>query len=445
MRKIFAAAYGTLVSLTLLLCVVFAFYYTRLPDKFYLSGSAPLNIRTFFNITAEHDISESGILPAISSADTSVETETVQLKLFGMIPIKEVQLQRIDRPVLVPCGTPFGIKIRTDGAVVTGLGDIDGFPSPARLAGIRTGDVIRAVNGVPIGESADITQAVQLAPRVTVVDIIRDGKELSIDVIPVRAARDGLYRIGVWVRASSAGIGTLTFYDPSQGAFGGLGHGVCDVDTGRLLPLSSGEAVSVTITGIVKGRPGEPGELSGSFLSRVPIGTIEGNTEVGVFGRMYYAPTLDSGIPMAFKQEIETGPATILTTISGSSAKEYDIYIERIDFSENNQVKNMIIRITDNDLISRTGGIVQGMSGSPIIQNGMLVGAVTHVFVNDSTRGYAIFAENMYREMNRVLENTGTGANALVPFTYNYYNPITNRLQFGTVIDIAAFFMLLWF
>jgi stage IV sporulation protein B len=384
----------------LLLCVVFGFYYTRLPDKFYLSGTAPLNIRTFFSITAIHG-TEGEVLPALSSTDESTATETVQLKLFGIIPIKEVQLQRIDRPVLVPCGTPFGIKIRTDGAIVTGLGDIDGNPSPARLAGIRTGDVIRAVNGVIIEESADITKAVQLAIDNTVVDIIRDGEEMSINVIPVRAARDNLYRIGVWVRASSAGIGTLTFYDPSQGTFGGLGHGVCDVDTGRLLPLSSGEAVSVTISGIVKGRPGEPGELSGSFLSRVPIGTIELNTEVGVFGHMYYSPTLESGIPMAFKQEVEVGPATILTTVSGNTPKEYEIFIERLDYSENNQVKNMVIRITDQELIAKTGGIVQGMSGSPIIQNGMLVGAVTHVFINDSTRGYAIFAENMYREMNR--------------------------------------------
>ncbi|MDR2533005.1 MAG: SpoIVB peptidase [Oscillospiraceae bacterium] len=401
MRKIFKAAYGTLSFCVLLLCVIFCFYYTKLPDKFYLSGSAPLNIRTFFKITADYD--EEYALQALSSADMCRAYETANLKLFGIIPIKEVKLERIDRPVLVPCGSPFGIKIRTDGAVVTGLGDIDGNPSPARIAGIRKGDVIRAVNGISIEKSSDITEAVQLATCTTEVILIRDGRELSLDISPVKSRRDNLYRLGVWVRASSAGIGTLTFYDPERGVFGGLGHGVTDVDTGKILPLSSGEAVSVTISGIVKGRPGEPGELSGTFMSRVPIGTIEQNTELGVFGTMNYAPSLESGIPMAFKQEIKAGPATILATIGGSNPKEYDILIERIDFNENNHVKNMIIRITDIELISRTGGIVQGMSGSPIMQNGMLIGAVTHVFINDSTRGYAIFAENMFRKMSEVM------------------------------------------
>lgn len=415
MRKIFKAAYGTLLSGMLLLCVIFCFYYTKLPDKFYLSGDSPLNIRTFFKITAEYSEDEKAenaentkALQVISNADTeTIITEAslhkAELRLFGLIPIKEVRLERIDRPVLVPCGTPFGIKIKTDGAVVTGMGDIDGNPSPAKIAGLKTGDVIKAVNGVMIEKNGDITDAVQLVNDKTTIEIIRDGKEITIDVNPVKSCQDDLYRIGVWVRASSAGIGTLTFYDADKSAFGGLGHGVCDVDTGRILPLSKGEAVSVTISGIVKGKPGDPGELSGSFLSRVPIGTIECNTELGVFGTMNYAPTLESGIPMAFKQEVKVGPATILSTINGSSPKEYEIFIEKLDYNENNQVKNMIIKITDKELLSKAGGIVQGMSGSPIIQNNMLAGAVTHVFISDTTRGYAIFAENMYRKMDESL------------------------------------------
>jgi stage IV sporulation protein B len=312
--------------------------------------------------------------------------------------------------VLVPCGSPFGIKIKTDGAVVTAMGDIDGQPSPARVAGIRTGDIIRTVNGVAIESGSDITEAVQLNSDTAVIELIREGREMTLEVVPVQSRRDSMFRLGIWVRASSAGIGTLTFFDPEQGTFGGLGHGVCDIDTGKILPLLSGEAVSVTISGIVKGSAGAPGELSGSFMSRVPIGTIEHNTELGVFGMMNYAPSLESGIPMAFKQEIKVGAATILSTVGGSNPKEYDIFIERIDYNENNRVKNMVIRIADEELISKTGGIVQGMSGSPILQNGMLVGAVTHVFVNDSTRGYAIFAENMFRKMNEVMEESRADA-----------------------------------
>jgi stage IV sporulation protein B len=405
MRKIFKAAYGTFSFSVLLLCVIFCFYYTRLPDKFYLSETGTLSIRTFFNITADYGGQTQQVL---SSTDESNSAQTVHLRLFGIIPIKEVELERIDRPVLVPCGSPFGIKIRTDGAIVTSMGDIDGFPSPARMAGIKAGDIIKSVNGISIEKSSDITSATQLnsgvlIPNTATVEIVRDGKEMSFDINPVKARKDNLYRLGVWVRASSAGIGTLTFFHPERGIFGGLGHGVCDVDTGRILPLSSGDAVSVTISGIIKGRPGEPGELSGSFLSRVPIGTIEQNTELGVFGTMNYAPTLESGIPMAFKHEVVTGAATILSTIGGSNPKEYDIYIEKLDYNENNKVKNMVIRITDKELIGKAGGIVQGMSGSPIIQNGMLAGAVTHVFISDTTRGYAIFAENMYRKMNDVM------------------------------------------
>ncbi|MCL2077814.1 MAG: SpoIVB peptidase [Oscillospiraceae bacterium] len=420
MRKFFKAAYGTFSFCVLLLCVIFCFYYTKLPDKFYLSGAAPLNINTFFKITADYDAANPAksepeeARPALSSTDiASVNSDYVlknaELRLFGIIPIKEVQLERIDRPVLVPCGTPFGIKIKTDGAVVTGMGDIEGNPSPARMAGIKEGDVIKSVNGMSIEKSGDITEAVQLGGGKTIVNLLRDADEITVELNPVKSQKDNIYKLGVWVRASSAGIGTLTFYESSEGRFGGLGHGVCDIDTGKILPLSKGEAVSVTISGIVKGRPGEPGELSGSFLSRVPIGTIERNTELGVFGTMNYAPSLESGIPMAFKQEVKAGPAKILTTTSGSSPKEYDIFIEKLDFNENNQVKNMIIRVTDKELLGKTGGIVQGMSGSPIIQNDMLVGAVTHVFISDTTRGYAIFAENMYRKMGQVMEQ-GQGA-----------------------------------
>jgi len=408
MRKIFKAAYGTLSLCVLLLCVILCFYYTRLPDKFYLSESGSLNIRTFFNITADFDTLEGNpAVQALSSTDTATsgfgEVQLVQLRLFGIFPIKQIELERIDRPVLVPCGSPFGIKIRTDGAIVTAMGDIDGFPSPARVAGIKTGDIIRKVNGVRIENSSGITSATQLDCGVAIVEVIRDGRYLTFEVNPVKTRKDNLYRLGVWVRASSAGIGTLSFYYPERGMFGGLGHGVCDVDTGRLLPLSSGDAVSVTISGIIRGRPGEPGELSGTFLSRVPIGTIEHNTELGVFGTMNYAPSLDSGIPMAFKHEVTTGPATIFSTIGGSTPREYEIYIEKLDYNEYNKVKNMVIRITDKELLNKAGGIVQGMSGSPIIQNGMLVGAVTHVFISDTTRGYAIFAENMYRKMNEVM------------------------------------------
>ena len=203
----------------------------------------------------------------------------------------------------------------------------------------------------------------------------------------------------MWVRDSSAGIGTLTYLDPESGIFAGLGHGVCDVDTGTLMPLYSGEAVNVAITGVTKGESGSPGELRGTFSQEAPIGTLVKNEATGIYGQMDGIPDILSQggepVAVAMRQEVHTGKAMIRTTISGDTPVEYEISIERVSLSEQNPTRNMVIRITDPRLLSATGGIVQGMSGSPILQNGKLVGAVTHVLVNDPTRGYGILIENM--------------------------------------------------
>jgi stage IV sporulation protein B len=304
---------------------------------------------------------------------------------------------------LIPCGIPFGIKILTGGAIVTELGEVEGIlPTDGK---INVGDVIIKVNGKYITKNNDISDAVQLNREETHIIFTRDDVKKETTVIPVRSLRDGLHKIGIWVRDSSAGIGTMTYYNPADSTFGGLGHAVCDIDTGQIMPFSSGEAVPVYISGVVKGFPGAPGELSGNFMSRVPIGVIKGNTESGVFGVMENPPALSGAIPMAYKQEVEIGPAKVLTTIEGNEPQEYDILIEKIDYNDKNRIKNMVIRVTDRELLNDSGGIVQGMSGSPIVQNGRLAGAVTHVFVSDPARGYAIFAENMFREQIDVIES----------------------------------------
>ena len=201
----------------------------------------------------------------------------------------------------------------------------------------------------------------------------------------------------MWVRDSSAGIGTITFYEPESGSFGGLGHPVCDADTGGILPLGSGEAGAVTISRAVRGTPGNAGMLQGSFTKEPPLGELLCNNRCGVFGTLYRCPSPEDAVPMGLKQEIETGPAQILCTVSGDTPRKYDIVIEKIDYTGTDNTRNMTVCITDPALLEATGGIVQGMSGSPILQNGRLVGAVTHVFLDDPTRGYAIFCENMVR------------------------------------------------
>jgi stage IV sporulation protein B len=318
------------------------------------------------------------------------------LKLFGTIPIKKVNITEVDRPVLVPGGTPFGIKLLMDGVMVVGMGNVSNGECPAQDAGIRTGDVILTLNEKEVDSNSDIKEIIQQeGDKPVVVDLRRDDIEQKVLLIPSYSEKDKCYQAGMWVRDSSAGIGTVTFYDPETAVFGGLGHPICDTDTGEIVPISSGEVVDVEITKVVKGLSGIPGELCGMFSGSKPCGTVNMNNECGIFGEMIKPPSDFPAIPMAFKQEIKEGECEIICTINGDDPQKYKAVIERVDYTAES-TKNMIIRITDPKLLSVTGGIVQGMSGSPIIQNNMLVGAVTHVFVNDPSKGYGIFIENMY-------------------------------------------------
>ena len=302
-----------------------------------------------------------------------------------------------ERMTVVPCGTPFGIKMITDGVMVTDFGAVNGRfsqQSPAEAAGIRKGDIVRSVNGVDITDSLSVSSAVQLDPECTVC-VLRDGKELTFTANALKSDTDGEYKLGMWTRDSVAGIGTMTYYDPDTERFAGLGHGVSDAGTGVRMPLLKGVITAVTITDVIRGASGCPGELCGAFISSVETGTITENTDFGVFGICTAAPILADPVEVAAKDEVKVGKAVILSTIGGMTPKEYDIEIVSIDRSDSSSNRNMTIRVTDPDLLAHTGGIVQGMSGSPILQNGRLAGAVTHVLVNDAAMGYAVFAENM--------------------------------------------------
>lgn len=347
-----------------------------------------------------------------NSAEVSVyagsrypKTYNAKLMLYHTIPLKTVQVNVVDNSCVVICGTPFGIKMFTNGVVVVGLADIktnSGTINPASEAGLKVGDIITSVNGKTVSTNTDVENAVEsCSGRAMKLMVNRDQQKLSVAVQPVRSDSDGLYKVGLWVRDSTAGIGTLTFYDPSEKCFAGLGHGICDSDTGQLMPLLSGDIVPVTISGVTKGLKGTPGELRGYFSDDKAIGRLSANVQSGVYGTMNN-PIQGTAMKIAMKQDVKTGPAKIYTTIDGSAPKLYDIEIERIDYRDSVQSKNLVLRITDQKLLAQTGGIVQGMSGSPIIQDGKLVGAVTHVFVNDPTRGYGIFSENMLTQAKAV-------------------------------------------
>ena len=233
---------------------------------------------------------------------------------------------------------------------------------------------------------------------------IRDGKSFNTSITPVKDSSQGTYRLGIWVRDSCAGIGTITFIDPMTKCFAGLGHGIYDGESGSLMPLADGDIVPADIISVDKGAGGRPGSLSGCFITGEPLGVLSANTECGLYGS-YNKAASGEKTEIAFRQEVMRGSAVILSTVEGSTPKAYDIEIENISYDTGSPSKNMVIRITDKELIKKTGGIVKGMSGSPILQNGRLVGAVTHVFIDDPTHGYGVFAENMAEECNKTVQN----------------------------------------
>lgn len=396
MQHFFRRLSATAAAAVLLAMGAVGYYSQVIPDSFYVEEG------TEFVLNTHKLIRETGILTygrsnSVNRALNS--TSTVELKLCGLIPIKSAHISSIDRPVVVPGGTPFGIKLFTDGVIVIDLSDIEtdqGLLCPAREAGIMKGDVIHTIAGNEVHSNEQIAAIITASNGAALpVELERNGKQLSLYLTPQRACADGKYKSGIWVRDSSAGIGTVTYYIPKTGSFAGLGHGICDTDTGQLMPLQEGEVCPVAINSIQKGAAGSPGELKGAFTSSRPCGRLYLNNEAGVFGTLDEPPNLLPSIPIKLKQEVSTGSATILCTLDDGVLREYAINIEMIDLNPNTMTKNMMITVTDPQLLARTGGIVQGMSGSPILQDGQLVGAVTHVFVNNPTKGYGIFAENM--------------------------------------------------
>lgn len=288
--------------------------------------------------------------------------------------------------MLIPGGSTIGIKLDTQGVIVTGFAE----NSSAQRAGIEKGDVIVEVDGAEVHTAAALQENLDRAS--VVLTVLRNGKEAQFCVTPNQTAEGA--RLGAYVRDSIAGIGTVTYYDPNTGAFGALGHGVNDAETSILMPLEAGIVIRSAVSKVEPGAVGRPGELKGVFNVREILGEVDSNTSYGIFGHLT-VPVSGQPLPVASPDEAETGPAEILANVSGDTVRRYDVEIERIFSEDGGTGRNLLVHITDTDLLAQTAGIVQGMSGSPIIQNGKLLGAVTHVLVNDPSRGYGIFLETM--------------------------------------------------
>ena len=334
-----------------------------------------------------------------------VRSLSAETRVFGVVPLKKVTVDVYDEIKLIPGGMPFGVKLYTDGIIVVGINEVEcesGKKSPATDCGLKLRDVITGVNGSPVNTADEVSSAIEQSGGNPVsLTVRRGGETLSLQITPVFSKTDNLYRAGLWLRDSTAGIGTITFISPENNTFAGLGHGICDVDTGELLPLRKGVVVDVTIKSITKGLVGSPGELNGYF-SPGKIGSLVGNTTCGVYGMLSDLPETShsEALHIGLKNEVKLGECTIFCTVNDKLDK-YTAEIVKL-CNKNEEQKNFVIKITDKRLLDATGGIVQGMSGSPIIQNNKLVGAITHVLVNDPAKGYGIFIENMLKNMPEI-------------------------------------------
>lgn len=383
------ALVGTLLSLFIL---IYGTMKDHIPDEIFVYADEETDWETFFQ-------------EPLISYDETVEVSQngsyqIRCKWLGVLPLKTIKVHTVEKQEVLVSGSPVGIYMETKGVLVIDSGEITNREGIRRTPAehiIQSGDYICEIDGKVLTGKRQLMQLVRENQGEPMeLQVIRHQETIKLEMTPVET-EDGSYKLGIWVRDNIQGIGTLTYVEP-DGTFGALGHGISDTDTGERLEISDGDLYRADILSIRKGTAGTPGELRGviNYREENRIGTICGNSQYGIRGQMEpgkYAESMKK-IPTGLKQEIQTGKAEIRCDI-GDGIREYQCEILEIDSNARDTNKCFVLRITDDDLLSRTGGIVQGMSGSPVLQNGKLIGAITHVFVNDPTKGYGIFIENM--------------------------------------------------
>ena len=380
------------------------YYNTILPSNIVIYDNESVHFNTKLEVVAKNKEN----IGAVSNLNNkSLENYTSDLSLMGVIPVKSVNIRVVKQRYVALSGESFGIKIFTKGVMVVGMSDVKsdkGNINPAKNAGLKIGDIILKANGKEVNSNTELSEAINISGgKELKMTVKRDDDIFTTKFKPVLSSDTGTYKAGLWVRDSTAGLGTMTFYSTVNGAFAGLGHGIVDVDTGILLPINSGEIVKTEILSVTKSKKGSAGEICGAFTGET-LGTLTENSSCGLYGYYKDFEQSENLILIANKQDVKTGNAKIYTTLDNGEPKYYDCVIERVDYT-NSEQKNLLVRINDERLIEKTGGIVQGMSGSPIIQNGQLVGALTNVFVNDPEKGYAVFAEEMYDKMIKTTQS----------------------------------------
>ena len=390
------------VLCTSLCLIIFSVIYVgekNIPDKITVIENENFIISNKFGIEL-YSISKENQLDTVMK--TSSYPQKTKIKLLNIIPVKNTIIRNAKRQYVVPGGELFGIKLYTDGVIIVEFEDIEtekGKVCPAKISDLKVGDIIKSVNGINVTSSSHFSKLLQESNGEELqISILRNEKIIKVIFETVMEKDSNKYRAGLWVRDSTAGLGTVTFYNKNNNTFAGLGHPIYDIDTNEIMPMKSGVMADVTLSGLNKSSFGKVGELCG-VLTGGDNGVLSLNDKTGVYG--YSVTDKTTEIPVAVKQEIQEGKANIICTVTDSGPQSYEIEITKIYSNASSVNKDMVIKVTDERLLNITGGIVQGMSGSPIIQNGMLVGAVTHVFVNNPKQGYAIFAERMLETSNK--------------------------------------------
>ena len=396
----------------LLIIYVYVLVIDYIPDQITIFEGENIALKTFFGITVDSDNEVLSV-----SANTGEKTinkignETLSVSLFDKLFIKDIDVSVLPRTTVIPVGNVAGVKLYTNGVLVVGMSEIEGEDSkiykPYENTGIEEGDTIVKINDDEISSTDDLIEKINSSKGENVeIEYIHDDETLNCSITPVKTSEEE-YKVGLWVRDSAAGVGTVTFYEPTTQKFGALGHGITDIDTGDLINIASGEFVTARILNIKKGEDGNPGKIQGTVEEQETIGEISKNTQFGIYGNIKDLSSLNidtsKEMEVAMRDEIELGKATILCSLDNKTVGEYEIEITKIHKDNNYNNKSMEIKVTDQRLIEKTGGIIQGMSGSPIIQNGKFIGAVTHVFVSSATEGYAIFGDLMLKQSKEVI------------------------------------------
>ncbi|MDU5721045.1 MAG: SpoIVB peptidase [Clostridium butyricum] len=391
MKKKFLCLVSLLMTPILFLILITAVCLIKLPDKIY----------------TKNDETVPSIAP-IGNTITKVDDDSnkYEIKFLGMIPLKSVEVEKIKDLELYPGGVPIGVRVSSEGVLVVGYSDIEinneKEESPGKVGGLEIGDVILKINGIEMHNSRDLVKAIKQSEKDSIkVDILRHGENIT-KIVTLKKENNKDYKIGLWIRDSTAGVGTMTFYDDTSKKFGALGHPITDSDTNEPFLIKDGDVIESSIISIRKGEKGSPGELKGIFINESnPTGEIDKNTQSGIFGQLNSNILQKSDIKrlkVGFRDEIVPGKAKIITTIDENGPQEYEIEIEKLLNQNIASSKSMVIKVTDPRLLEKTGGIVQGMSGSPIIQNNKIVGAVTHVLINKPDTGYGIYIEWMLQD-----------------------------------------------